>query len=171
VTKALVALLEQRGRAVSVYDVVPLLAKARSERTSEGKLLRKAFVAGEVARHGGIAICVTVSARAQVREAAREIVGRERFLEIYADAPAQVTARRKAARTKRPPLRKRIRRVVRTVRSLGRPDTAYEVPEAPDLMIDTVTVPPEDNAEAIVDLLVKRGILQAEHPRSTSAAR
>lgn len=163
VTSALVPLLERRGRLVSVLDVVPLLAKARCERTSEGKLLRKAFVAGEIARHGGIAICVTVSARRRVRAAAREIVGADRFVEIYADAPADVTAGRKAERIKKPPLGKRIRHAVRRLRSLRRRPDAYEVPVAPDLAIDTVTVPPGENALAIVDLLVERGFLRAEH--------
>ena len=166
VTNALVPMLEERGRVVSVYDVVPLFAKSWSERSSEGKLLRKAFVAGEVARHGGIAICVTVSAREQVRRRARELVGAERFLEIYADAPPDVTRTRKAARTKKPPLGKRIRHSIRTLRTLGRRTSAYEVPRQPDLRIDTVAVPPEDNARAIVDLLVARGYL---HPDGRDA--
>ena len=162
-TRALVPLLEQRGRVVTVLDVVPLLAKSWCERTSEGKLLRKALVAGEVARHGGIAICVTVSARRQVRQAAREIVGVDHFLEIHADIPPHVSAARKAERTKKPPLLKRIRRVVRRVRSpRGASSAAYEVPTAPDLTIDTVSVPPEDNARAILQLLAARGFLQSE---------
>ena len=44
-TKALLPLLEREGRAVTVLDVVPYLAKHWFERSSEGKLLRKAFVA------------------------------------------------------------------------------------------------------------------------------
>jgi sulfate adenylyltransferase len=159
VTRALLPLLERRGRVVSVLDVVPLLAKSWCERSSEGKLLRKAFVAGEVARHGGIAICVTVSARNQVRDAAREIVGADRFLEIYAEVPPNVSRMRKAARTRKPPLHKRIRRAVRRVRSLGGGAGGYDVPTAPDLAIDTVSVAPEDNARTILDLLVERGFL------------
>jgi sulfate adenylyltransferase len=162
VTRALLPLLEQRGRVVTVLDVVPLLAKSWCERTSEGKLLRKALVAGEVARHGGIAICVTVSARRQVRDAAREIVGTDHFLEIYADIPRQVSAARKAERTKKPPPLKRIRRTVRRVRSRRGGTDAYEVPTAPDLTIDTVSVAPEDNARAILDLLVERGFVRSD---------
>lgn len=162
VTRALVRLLEDRGRIVTVLDVVPPLAKSWCERTSEGKLLRKAFVAGEVARHGGIAICVTVSARRQVRDAAREIVGADHFLEIYTDIPPDVSAARKGARTKKPPPLKRVRRAVRRIRSLRGGRDAYQVPMAPDLTIDTVTVPPEDNARAILGLLAARGFLQSD---------
>ena len=64
-----------------LLDTVPELAKQRFERSSEAKLARKAYVAAEVVRHGGIAICVTVSARAQTREAAKARVGAAQFLE------------------------------------------------------------------------------------------
>jgi adenylylsulfate kinase-like enzyme len=154
-------MLEQQGHVVTVLDVVPLLAKSWCERTSEGKLQRKALVAGEVARHGGIAICVTVSARRQSRDAAREIVGSGRFLEIYADIPPHVSAARKAERTKKPPLLKRFRRAVRRVRSLRGGSDAYEVPTAPDLSIDTVSVPPEHNARTILGLLAERGFVRS----------
>jgi sulfate adenylyltransferase len=159
VVAELVPMLERRGRTVSVYDVVPLLAKAPFERSSMPKLLRKAFVAGEVARHGGIAIAVTVSAGARAREEARRLVGPERFVEVYAHVPADVAAARKAARPKRPPLAKRVRHAVRRLRSRG-PGVRYEEPADPDLALDTVTVPPHENARAVIELLEARGVLR-----------
>ncbi len=159
VTATLVPILEERDRTVSVYDVVPLLAKHWSERTSEGKLLRKAYVAGEVARHGGIAICVTVSARAEVRAKAKAIVGPERFVEIYFDVPADVSAARKSTRTKRPPLIKRLRRWVRRIRAGGKDTMGYQAPVDADLVVDTAGDTPEKCAAAIVGLLEKRGFL------------
>ena len=156
VTAALVPMLEDLGRTVTVYDVVPLLAKRWFERSSEGKLLRKAYVAGEVARHGGIAICVTVSARAEVREAARTIVGSDRFLEVYVDIPPDVSAARRSHRTKRTPLLKRFRRRVRRLRGGG----GYQIPLRADLTIDTVTVSPEENARALLSLLTERGFVE-----------
>lgn len=162
VTRALVPLLHDLDRTVSVLDVVPLLSRRWCERSSEGKLLRKAFVAGEIARHGGIAMCVTVSARRKTRDAARALVGADKFLEIYCDVPAHVSAQRKAARTKKPPLVKRLRRTVRRVRGLGRSATGYEVPPSPDLTLDTVSEAPEDNAQAILNLLRERGFVSGE---------
>ena len=152
-------MLERRGRVVTVLDVVPELAKHWAERTSEGKLIRKAFVAGEVTRHGGIAICVTVSGRADVRSRARAVVGPDRFLELYFDTPPSVSTARKASRTKQPPLVKRIRRSVRKVRRLGRPTSSYQEPEMPDLVLDTTQTSPKDNALAILALLETRGYL------------
>jgi len=159
VTAELVALLEQRGRVVTVLDVVPELAKHPFERSSEGKLLRKALVGREVARHGGICICVTVSARAEVRERARELVGADRFLEVFFATPADVAMARKRSRTKRPPLVKRMRRFVRKARNLGRDTDHYEAPQTPALVVDTTHQSPAENARLIVRALEERAFL------------
>ncbi len=160
VTNALVPLLERQGTNVTVLDVVPELAKHWAERTSEGKLIRKALVAREVARHGGIAICVTVSARADVRARARSVVGSERFLEVYFDTPHEVSAGRKASRTKRTPAIKRLRRAVRRLRRPGRTGDSYQPPESPDLVVSTAGTSPHQNAEAVLTLLVERGFVR-----------
>lgn len=159
VTNELVPMLEDAGRSVTVLDVVPELAKHWAERTSEGKLLRKAFVAREVARHGGIAICVTVSARADVRAKAKDIVGADRFLEIYFDTPPEVSASRKATRTKRTPLIKRVRRLIRRWRPSTGEESSYQVPASPDLTLDTTKTAPRSNAEALFALLEARGFV------------
>jgi adenylylsulfate kinase-like enzyme len=86
-------------------------------------------------------------------------VGPNRFLELYFDTPPDVSATRKASRTKKPPLAKRIRRKVRKVRRLGRPSSSYQVPEVPDLVLDTAHTSAADNALAILDLLETRGFL------------
>jgi sulfate adenylyltransferase len=162
VTHALLPMLERAGRVVTVLDVVPVLEKQPGERTSEGKLLRKAFVAGEVARHGGIAICVTVSARRETREAAREMVGEDRFLEIHVDPPAELARARKEARGRRPSLAKRAKLLRRRVGTMvrGSASVSHEAPAAPDLRIDTGATPAEDGAAAIYGLLVERGFVE-----------
>jgi adenylylsulfate kinase-like enzyme len=161
VTKELLSLLDESGRIVSVLDVVHVLRKMPCERTSEGKLLRKAFVAREVARHGGIAVCVTVSARRRVRGEARRMIGADRFVEVLIAAPEEITAARKAARKRRPPLAKRAKRalgpVVGRIAFPGR--DGYEVPVAPDLRIDTTLRTPAEGARAILDLLLERGFV------------
>lgn len=163
VTDELLPLLDACGRTVSVLDVVPVLRKLPCERTSEGKLLRKAFVAREVARHGGIAICVTVSARRRTREAAREMVGADRFVEVLVEAPQDVTHARKAARNRRPSLAKRAKRTLAPVarRIAFRDRDAYEAPVEPDVRIDTTAGTPAEGARAIFDVLVERGFVAA----------
>jgi sulfate adenylyltransferase len=161
VTNELLPLLAEHSRTVSVLDVVPVLRKMPCERTSEGKLLRKAFVAGEVARHGGIAICVTVSARRRIREEARRMIGSDRFIEVLIDAPEEVTAARKAARKRKPSLTKRAKRALGPVvgRIAFRGRDAYEEPVAPDLRIDTRLGTPTEGARRILDLLLERGFV------------
>jgi len=159
ITRALVPLLESQGRTVSVLDVVPLLRKRWWESSSEGKLLRKAYVASQIVAHGGVAVAVTVSARPEVREKARDIVGSDRFVEVRVAPPPEVARQRKAARPKRPPLVKRVRRLVRAViarLSPGRKDIAVR---DPDLVIDSSVVSASDAAEAILRFLVTRGLM------------
>lgn len=166
VVRALTPQLDAIGRQYSVLDVVPLMDKQRWERSSEGKLLRKALVASEIVRHGGIAICVTVSSRRSVREEARRIVGAEHFVEVYLDTPAEIAAQRKQARGRRVPAAKRIRRAVRDsravrdfVRRLGLGGgEGFEVPLDPDVVVDgSANSSPEVGAAAIVAELIRRG--------------
>lgn len=163
VTRALVGLLEADGHTVSVLDVVPELGKAPGERTSEHKLLRKGVVAREVVRHGGIAVCVTVSARRNVRDTVRDMVGPPSFVEVFVDAPAEVCEARRAARPRRPVLRKRVRHRLREWVGRLRPGErrSFEEPTSPDLRIDSTRTRPEDAALALYGLLQARGFLVA----------
>jgi sulfate adenylyltransferase len=171
VTKALLPLLDRHGRTVTVLDVVPYLAKHWFERSSEGKLLRKAFVASEIARHGGVAICVTVSARRETREAIRNLVGEERFVEVYVDSPAEVCRERKRRRNRRPPGLKRANNFVRRLSSRlrFRPDVSYETPVSPEIVIDSHNQTPEAGAAAIVQYLAYRGFLDGNGSRNGAA--
>lgn len=166
-TGELVTRLEAAGRTVTVLDVVPELRKLPCERTSRGKLIRKAFVAREVVRHGGIAVCVTISSRREVREEARHMVGADRFVEVFVDAPDEVTASRKAARPKRPALSKRIRRSAKaTLRRLGLAEggRGFEAPENPDVHVDTTLMTPTDGARRVIAVLQARGTLVPDGP-------
>jgi sulfate adenylyltransferase len=158
--QALLPKLEASGRTVTVLDVVPELRKLRCERSSRGKLIRKAFVAREVVRHGGLAVCVTISANRDVREEARALVGDEAFLEIYLEAPAAVSEMRRDTRPTRPSAIKRIRRRAKQAlrRVLGR-SGGFDVPDAPALTIDTVATTPEQGAGAVIELLEARGVI------------
>ena len=161
ITNQLIPRLEACGRTITLLDVVPLLAKQWCEKTSEGKLLRKGFVASEVVRHGGIAICVTVSARRETREAVRQMVGSDNFVEVYVDVPQEVALARKAKRPKKRPLIKRARAWLRQILNAIRPgeSVSYEKPTSADLIFDATRQPPEETSEAIFQLLIERGFL------------
>jgi sulfate adenylyltransferase len=159
--RALLPLLDAYGRTYSLLDTVPALAKQRWERNSEPKLMRKAYVASEIVRHGGIAICVTVSASQQVRDAARQLVGADHFLEVYIDVPADVAAARKASRGRKVPVVKRARAFLRRIVRRGAVGAAYEVPVRPDVVLEGAGIAPEVAARQLIDVLVERGFLAA----------
>ena len=158
--RAFIPLLEANDRAYTLLDTVPALAKHWSERSSENKLMRKAYVASEVVRHGGIAICVTVSAREDVRAAARALVGSENFVEVFVDTPPEVAAARKAGRGRRTPLAKRLRAGLRrAIRRGTGSDASYDVPASPDVTVDGSKSAPDDCARQVFDVLVARGFI------------
>jgi sulfate adenylyltransferase len=156
-------MLEANGRAYTMLDTVPALAKHWCERSSDGKLLRKAYVAAEVVRHGGIAICVTVSARAEARERARQLVGARNFVEVYVDTPAAEAAQRKAARGRRTPPLKMAKRWLRRL-SRSRAGVDFEVPQSADLVLDGLRQSPESGAHQLWQLLEQRGFLSPREP-------
>lgn len=167
ITNALVPRLEEMGRTVSVLDVVPLLRKRWWEKTSEGKLLRKAYVASQIVHHGGVAIAVTVSARASVRDQARQMIGRNHFVEVLVAPPPEVAEARKAARKKKPKLGKRLRRMARRALSglLGRNQRERGPSRPPDVEIDSSVVPADQAAEMIIAHLGERGLISSPTPR------
>ena len=162
VTDLLAPMLEERGHTITILDTVPLLAKAPGERTSEGKLMRKAFVASEIVRHGGVAICVTVSARRSVREKAREVVGAANFVEVFFDVPPELAEQRRVQRGSRRSLAKRVKDLVRPLARLVSPRYrgGYERPEAADVTVDP-SRPPVEGAEAILAVLESRDLLRS----------
>jgi sulfate adenylyltransferase len=161
VTRALLPLLESASRTVTVLDTVPLLAKVPGERGSRGKLLRKAFVASEVVRHGGIVICVTVSATRAVRAEAREIVGSDRFLEVHFDLPVDLADARRVQRGSRRSIRKQVKRALggMAARLPGRSGGGHEPPTDAEVTIDAASCSPEQGAQLIFTALVSRGFV------------
>lgn len=164
--RLLTTMIEEGGRTVTVLDVVPEIEKAPGERNSSGKLRRKAFVAARVADHGGVAICVTISSRRDDREAARELVGADRFVEVFLDVPTEVATERREARNRRMRLRKRIRRVgLKLARRMGiARGRGFEIPENPDLIVNSAHETPSDAATRVFDLLEERGFLRSGIP-------
>ena len=86
-------LLMQHGRQVTVLDgdvVRTHLSKGlgfgREDRDTN--ILRIGFVASEIARHGGIAVCAAISPYSATRQAVRNMVGVGRFVEVFRRHPS-----------------------------------------------------------------------------------
>lgn len=104
---------------------------------------RVAEVARLLNEAGVIAIAALISPYADGRRAAREIVGAERFVEVFLDTPIEVCERRDP---------KGLYKKARSgeLRAFTGVSDTYEKPESPDLRVDTTAMTPEASADVLV---------------------
>ncbi len=150
-------LVMEHGRQVTVLDgdvVRTHLSKGLgfSKQDRDTNIRRIGFVAGEIVRHGGIAICAAVSPYIATRNEARAMCGSDRFVEVFVDTPLEVAESRDAkgmyAKARRG-----------EIKGFTGIDDPYEAPPNPEITLDTVANSAEDNARRIVSHLMDRGFL------------
>ena len=95
----LTVLLLQYGRQATLLDgdvVRTHLSKGLGFRREDrdANILRIGFVASEIVRDHGIAICAAISPYRATRDQVRAMVGPERFFEVFVDTPLQVCEQR-----------------------------------------------------------------------------
>ena len=149
--------LLEHGRQVTVLDgdvVRTNLSKGLgfSKEDRDTNIRRIGFVAAEIARHGGGVICAAVSPYRGTRNECRAMVGSDRFIEIFVDAPLDVCEQRDA---------KGMYRLAREgkIKNFTGVDDPYEPPHNAELVIDTVARSAEENAELILAYLVGQGFV------------
>jgi sulfate adenylyltransferase len=156
--EALVERLLEHGRQVTLLDgdvVRTHLSKGLgfSKEDRDANITRIGFVAAEIARHGGAVVCAAVSPYRATRDLVRQMVGADRFIEVFVDTPLEVCETRDikgmyaAARRGE-------------VRNFTGIDDPYEAPHAPEVTLDTTETSVAQNAEAIVGLLGTRGFVR-----------
>jgi len=148
-------LLLERGRAVTLLDgdvVRTHLSKGLgfSKEDRDTNILRIGFVASEVVRHNGVAICAVVSPYRAGRNQAREMVGADRFALIYVNTPLEVCEQRDVKGL----YAKARRGEVQGVTGI---DDPYEEPLTADIVLQTTTTTPADNARTLLAELKRRG--------------
>jgi sulfate adenylyltransferase len=154
----LTVLLQEAGRPVSVLDgdvVRTHLSKGlgfgREDR--DVNIRRIGFVASEIVRHGGAVVCAAVSPYRATRNDVRNMIGSDRFLEVFVNTPIGVCEQRDTkglyARARRGELRE-----------FTGIDDPYEPPEHPEIELDTVTFSAEENARAILGVILARGFVR-----------
>jgi sulfate adenylyltransferase len=153
----LTSLLLERGRQVTLLDgdvVRTHLSKGLgfSREDRDTNILRIGFVAGEIARQGGIVIAAAISPYRTTRNEVRKMVGKERFVEIYVDTPIEVCEERDVKG-----LYARARRG--QITGFTGVDDPYEVPVNPEITLHTVDISPEENARKIVRILEEQGFI------------
>ncbi len=154
----LTSLLLERGRQVTLLDgdvVRTHLSKGLgfSREDRDTNIRRIGFVAAEIVRHGGGALCAVISPYRATRDQCRNMVGPDRFIEVFINTPLNVCEQRDAKG-----LYAKARRG--EIKGFTGIDDPYEPPMSPELVLETTDRSPEENALRIVDYLLKRGFLK-----------
>jgi sulfate adenylyltransferase len=151
-------LAERGDRSVSLLDgdlVRGLLSAGLTfSRTDRDlNIARIGFVAAEIARHGGIAICAPIAPYAQARARVREMVSQTGdFLLVYVSTPIDTCA----ARDRKGLYAKARAGLIDGLTGVSDP---YEEPTDADLVIDTSVVSRQEAVGAVLDLLTSGGWL------------
>ncbi len=157
--EVLTDLLMESGRQVTVLDgdvVRTNLSKGLgfSKEDRDINIRRIGFVAAEVVRHGGVAVCAAVSPYRATRDDVRNMVGGDRFIEVFVDTPLSVCEERDSkgmyAKARRG-----------EIKDFTGIDDPYESPENAEVTLDTVARTPEENARLVRDELIGMGFIKA----------
>ena len=154
----LTELLLEHGRQVTVLDgdvVRTNLSKGLgfSKEDRDTNIRRIGFVAAEIVRHGGLAVGAAVSPYRATRNDVRNMVGSDRFIEVYVDTPLTVCEQRDAKGIYAQARRGEIKNFTGI-------DDPYEPPEQAEIVIDTVSTAVEENARIILTHLIKKGFIR-----------
>lgn len=151
-------LLLEHGRQSTVLDgdvVRTHLSKGLgfSKEDRDTNIRRIGFVASEIVRHGGIAICAAVSPYRSTRNYVRNMVGTENFVEIFVDTPLEVCEQRDTKGIYAQARRGEIKNFTGI-------DDPYETPQNPEIVLETSSGSAEDNARRILEFLSDKGFVR-----------
>ena len=154
----LTVLLQEFGRQVTLLDgdvVRNHLSRGLgfSKEDRDANIHRIGFVASEIVKHQGTVICAAVSPYRAARNDVRNMIGADRFIEVFVNTPLEECERRdvkgmylKARRGE--------------LRNFTGIDDPYEPPIDPELELETVLSSAEENARSIIAFLTERGFLK-----------
>jgi len=154
----LTVLLQEFGRQVTLLDgdvVRNHLSRGLgfSKEDRDMNIRRIGFVASEIVKHQGTVICAAVSPYRATRNDVRNMIGADRFVEVFVNTPIEECERRdvkgmylKARRGE--------------LKNFTGIDDPYEPPVQPELELETTSNSAEENARLIIGYLVDRGFLK-----------
>ncbi|HHL40346.1 MAG TPA: bifunctional sulfate adenylyltransferase/adenylylsulfate kinase [Deltaproteobacteria bacterium] len=160
IAKALmVKLLEIGGRPITLLDG-DIVRKNLSSELGFSKehrdlnILRIGFVAGEITKNGGIAICAPIAPYAETRRRVRELIsGYGGFFEVYVSTSLEVCE----ARDRKGLYAKARAGIIKEFTGISDP---YEAPVSPEMEIDTEECLPDEAAQKIILRLEKEGYIK-----------
>ena len=156
--EVLTMLLLEAGRQVTVLDgdvVRTHLSRGLgfSKEDRDINIRRIGFVASEIVRHGGAAICAAVSPYRATRNDVRNMVGDGHYIEVFVDTPLKVCE----ARDTKGMYAKARRGEIKGFTGI---DDPYEAPEHAEIILNTQDATPEENAHLILDYLAGEGFIR-----------
>jgi sulfate adenylyltransferase len=162
----MVKLMEIGGRHVTLLDG-DIVRKNLSSELGFSKehrdlnIVRIGFVASEITKNGGIAICAPIAPYAEVRRIVREQVEQcGGFLEIHVATPLEVCE----ARDRKGLYAKARAGIIKGFTGI---DDPYEEPAAPEMRIDTTELTPDLAAHRILVKLESLGFIGFREPERT----
>jgi adenylyl-sulfate kinase len=127
-----------------------------SKEDRDTNIMRIGFVANLLTRNGVAAICCPISPYKETRDANRALIGN--FVEVYVHATIEELAEN---RDPKGLYKKALAGEIKEFTGVS-PDAPYEVPENPELVVDTMTETPEESLQNVLRTLVKLGYLDSD---------
>lgn len=112
---------------------------------------RVGYVASEITKHGGIAICALIAPYIVARDKARELVEQYgTFVEVHVSTPLEVCEERDVKGL----YQKARQGIIKQFTGISDP---YEAPMNPELIIDTTNGTAAEHAEKVIEFLKEKG--------------
>jgi sulfate adenylyltransferase len=150
--------IEAGGRPVTLLDGDVVRHNLSSElgfsrQHRDLNIRRIGFVASEITKNGGVAICAPIAPYAAARRAVRELIEQHgAFIEIHVATPLEICEKRD-----RKGLYAKARKgLIPEFTGVSDP---YETPEHPEIRVDTTSLTPAHAAQEIVLFLFQSGYL------------
>ncbi|MEA3278076.1 MAG: bifunctional sulfate adenylyltransferase/adenylylsulfate kinase [Pseudomonadota bacterium] len=154
-------LIEAGGRPVSLLDGDIVRQNLSSElgfskAHRDLNIRRIGFVASEITKNGGVAICAPIAPYRETRRAVRDLIEQHgAFIEVHVSTPLEVCE----ARDRKGLYAKARKGIIPEFTGISDP---YEVPARPELSIDTSVLSPTEAAQEVLLYLLKEGYLDEE---------
>jgi adenylylsulfate kinase len=125
-----------------------------SKEDRDTNIMRIGFVANLLTRNGVATICCPISPYKETRDANRALIGN--FVEVYVHATVEELAEN------RDPKGLYKKALAGEITGFTGVDDPYEVPENPELVVDTMTETPEESLQNVLRSLVKLGYIESD---------
>ncbi len=117
-------------------------------------IMRIGFVANLLTRNGVATICCPISPYKETRDANRELIGD--FVEVYVHATVEEIAEN------RDPKGLYKKALAGEITGFTGVDDPYEIPENPELVVDTMTESPEESLQKVLTKLKELGYIESD---------